>query len=105
MNINRLPCASDINDNGFSIRVMPIVSSSHFSKDDMRNLRASDRLISTTDCGALIVWIVGWNDGDIVDISKDANRLVGAISERGYRRIEIDGHHGDVFDGFKTFDW
>lgn len=105
MNINRLPSAKNINLNGFSIRVIPIVSSSHFSEDDMRILKASNRLVAATDCGALIVWIVGWNDGDIVDISKDANRLVSAISERGYRRIEIDGELGDVFEGFRTFDW
>jgi len=105
MDMNRLPHAKSINHNGFSIRVMPIVSSSHFSEDDMRNLRASDRLVAATDCGALIVWIAGWNDGDIVDISEDASRLLGAISKMGYRRIEIDGEIGDVFEGFKTFDW
>lgn len=105
MNIDKLPHASDINKNGFSIRLTLIVSSSHFSEDDIRNLRASDRCVATTDLGALIIWISGWDDAVVVGISEDANRLVSTIHSKGYRRIEIDGEIGDVFDGFKTFDW
>lgn len=103
MNINRLPKESNFQDNGFTIRHIPVISSSHFTEEDLRALRSSRHVESTTEEGGIVVFILSWDTGRL-GLSQDADRLLEAVSSQEYSRVEIDGEIGDVYEGFATHD-